>query len=117
LPKPSYTAVTMAYLLEQYPQHTFSLIVGQDNLENFTRWKNYQYILDGHHIYVYPRPDFANSEGSSPFEGHPHVHIMPAPLLDISATYIRSRIKNGQPIRYLVGPEVEAYIHSRKLYT
>ena len=116
LPKPSYTAVTLAHLTERYPDHTFSLIIGQDNLENFTRWKNYRAILEAHNIYVYPRPGFGNSDDPVQFEGHPHVHLMPAPLLDISATYIRSRIKAGKPIRYLVAPEVEAYINSRKLY-
>jgi len=117
LPKPSYTAVTLAHLQDKYPSHTFSLIIGQDNLENFSRWKNYQAILDAHHLYVYPRPGFGMTDAPTPFEGHAHVHLMPAPLLDISATYIRARIKAGQPIRYLVPAEVEAYITSRKLYS
>jgi nicotinate-nucleotide adenylyltransferase len=116
LPKPSYTAVTLAHLVERYPEHTFSLIIGQDNLENFSRWKNYSFILENYNLYVYPRPGFGNSDAPTPFEGHKHVHLMPAPLLDISATYIRARIKAGKPIRYLVAPEVEAYIDSRKLY-
>jgi nicotinate-nucleotide adenylyltransferase len=116
LPKPSYTAVSLAYLQEKYPDLTFSLIIGQDNLENFPRWKNYQFILEHHHLFVYPRPGFGTSDAPAPFEGHAHVHLMPAPLLDISATYIRSRIKAGKPIRYLVPPDVEVYIQTRKLY-
>ena len=115
LPKPSYTSVTLSYLTERYPQHTFSLIVGQDNLANFARWKNYQAILAAHELIVYPRP---GSLGQTPpgLAGHPKIHLMDAPLMDISATYIRSRIKAGKPIRYLVPPEVEVYIETRKLY-
>lgn len=115
LPKPSYTAVTLAYLAEKYPSYRFSLILGQDNLDNFSRWKNYETILANHHLFVYPR---TGHEVAVPgqFDGHPQVHRVEAPLLDISATYIRSRLKAGLPIRYLVPPEVEAYILSRHLY-
>ena len=42
MPKPSYTIDTLAYLSEKYPEREFSLIVGQDNLVHFKKWKNYQ---------------------------------------------------------------------------
>lgn len=114
LPKPSFTAVTLAHLRNKLPEARFSLIIGQDNLENFTRWKNYEAILAEHHLYVYPRPGASTPEA---FADHPHIHLVEAPMLDISATMVRQRVAAGQPIRYLVHPEVEAYIDSRKLYT
>ena len=55
LPQPSYTVVTLAHLQEKYPGHEFALIMGEDNLKNLHKWKNYEVILKNHHIYVYPR--------------------------------------------------------------
>ncbi len=56
LPVPSFTTDTLAYLKEKYPDRTFSLIMGQDNFETLEKWKNYEYILSHHEIYIYPRP-------------------------------------------------------------
>ncbi|MDO9262203.1 MAG: nicotinate (nicotinamide) nucleotide adenylyltransferase, partial [Flavobacteriaceae bacterium] len=53
LPTPSYTINTLAYLTEKYPNHQFSLIMGEDNLRNFHKWKNYEQILQNHFIYIY----------------------------------------------------------------
>ena len=55
LPKPSYTIDTLTYLQEKYPDHHFSLIMGEDNLRSFPKWKNYQEILSQVQLYVYPR--------------------------------------------------------------
>ncbi|HEX9599893.1 MAG TPA: nicotinate (nicotinamide) nucleotide adenylyltransferase, partial [Mariniflexile sp.] len=55
LPQPNYTINTLIYLQEKYPNYAFSLIMGEDNLKSFHKWKNYEVILENHHIYVYPR--------------------------------------------------------------
>src|SRR5690606_34261593 len=55
LPQPNYTVNTLAHLQEKFPHHEFSLIMGEDNLKSFHKWKNYHVILDNHDIYVYPR--------------------------------------------------------------
>ncbi len=112
LPKPSYTIHTLAHLTEKHPTKQFKVILGEDNLENFTKWKNYQQILDQYGLYVYPRPNVTNSALSR----HANVNMVDAPLLDISATYIRSCIKNNKSIRYLVPEEVENMIRSKKFY-
>ncbi len=111
LSRPSYTIDTLTYLSEKYPQHQFVLIIGEDNLEAFTKWKNYEKILEYYELYVYPRP------GAKPSEllTNPKVKSVAAPLLDISATYIRNNIKEGKSIRFLVTEQVEAYI-SKKLF-
>ena len=57
LPQPNYTVNTLAYLTEKYPKNEFSLIMGEDNLKSFHKWKNYEVILQNHDIYVYPRLD------------------------------------------------------------
>src|SRR4051812_341049 len=89
LPTPSYTINTLVHLKEKYPEHEFSLIMGQDNLKSFAKWKNYEEILKRFHIYVYPRPEV----GATEFDAHPHVHLTEAPMMDISSTFIRNAIK------------------------
>lgn len=113
LPKPSYTIDTLTYLGDKYPQHTFVLIIGEDNLNQFKNWKNYEQILEQYELYVYPRPVTTHSE----LRTHPKVRMVEAPLLEISATYIRGLVKQGKSIRYLVSKEVEELIRSRKFYS
>jgi len=112
MPKPSYTIDTLTYLSEKYPKHEFALIVGQDNLLSFTRWKNHQAILQHYSLYVYPRP------GSKPtdLQQHPKVNMVNAPMIDISATFIRDCVRNYRSIRYLVPPNVEQHILERKFF-
>ena len=113
LPKPSYTIDTLAYLSDKYPEHQFVLIIGEDNLVQFKNWKNYERILDQYGLYVYPRPESSDS----PLRSHSNVKMIDAPLLEISATYIRSLIKQGKSVKYLVSKEVEEIIVSRKYYS
>jgi nicotinate-nucleotide adenylyltransferase len=112
LPKPSYTVDTLAYLKEKYPQHEFVLIMGGDNLGTFHKWKNYQQILDNYQIYVYSRPKY----DLGPLAEHPQVRLFEAPMMDISASYIRKCIKDGKSIQYLVVDEVYEYINTSNLY-
>jgi nicotinate-nucleotide adenylyltransferase len=112
LPKPSYTIDTLTYIQEKFSQHEFRLIIGGDNLSQFKRWKNYEQILEYYGLYVYPRP---NSEISG-LEEHPNVTMVEAPLLDISATFIRNSIKDHKSVRYLVPREVEEYIIRKKFF-
>lgn len=112
MPKPSYTIDTLTVLQEKYPQHSFRLIIGEDNLDQFMRWKNADKILEYYGLYVYPRPDAKKSE----LIHHPKVKVVDAPLLDISATYIRDRIRENKSIKYLVPERVEEYILRKKFY-
>jgi nicotinate-nucleotide adenylyltransferase len=112
LPIPSYTIDTLTHLQEKHPKHEFAIIMGSDNLTNFKTWKNYDKILEYYSLYVYPRPNVAETE----FHTHPKVTLVKAPLLDISATYIRDSIKSGKSIRYLVPEAVEELIHRKKFY-
>ena len=55
LPKPNFTVNTLVVLEEKYPTVDFCLIMGEDNLKSFHKWKNFELILDRHSIYIYPR--------------------------------------------------------------
>ncbi len=118
LPVPSYTIDTLVHLSSKHREYRFSLIMGEDNLLTFQNWKNYKQILASHKLLVYPRPRINNSKKEilPEFLEHPDIVYIKAPLLEISATYIRERLSKGLPIRYLVPSRVEELIASRKLY-
>jgi nicotinate-nucleotide adenylyltransferase len=88
LPKPSYTSATLTYLREKYPLYEFSIIIGSDSFQNLSKWKNYETIINIYELIIYKRPGFeiTNDIGA-------RVLIMNAPLLEISATYIRELVK------------------------
>ncbi len=112
MPKPSYTIDTLVLLTEKHPKKEFSLIIGEDNLASFTKWKNHQQILENYGLLVYPRPNAK----PSPVKPHPKVQMVEAPLLDISATFIRNAIKEGRSIKYLVPEPVEGVIVGKGFY-
>lgn len=112
MPRPSYTVDTLTYLTDKFPDHQFKLIIGSDNLPSFHKWKNHEVILDNYGLYVYVRP--GNKKHA--LMDHGKVTVVEAPLLNISATYIRRCVKNGKSIRYLVPEAVEALIEGKKFY-
>ncbi len=112
LPKPSYTIDTLTYLKEKHPEKEFVLIMGGDNIATLHKWKNYETILANYQIYVYSRPKY----DSGPLVHHASVKTFEAPLMDISASYLRKCLKEGKSIQYLVPEEVFAYLSSSSLY-
>lgn len=114
LPQPSYTVNTLAHINEKYPQHEFSLIMGEDNLKSFHKWKNYDIILENHTIYCYPR--ISNGEIKSKFENHPKIHKIDAPIIEISATLIRQGIKNNKNVVPMLSVETWKYIDEMNFY-
>lgn len=126
LPKPSYTIHTLKHLEEKHPEHRFVLIVGEDNLRTFHKWKNHEAILEGHELYVYPRAytrqekdegvdpkDLEREEGVKAKEG---VHLFDAPVMKISASFIRKAISEGRDVRYLLTPPVLEYVREMHFY-
>ena len=111
LPKPSYTAHTLTYLQEKYPTHQFTVLMGSDSFQNLEKWKNAETIIKNYPIVVYNRPGFevTNTVGAD-------LTIMNAPLLEISATYIRECLQQGKSIKYLVPETVEAEIEKSGFY-
>lgn len=112
LPQPSYTADTLAYLTDKFPQHGFSLVMGSDNLETFHKWKNHETILNYHTIKVYQR----SGHDGGQYKDHPHVQMVDVPLLNISSSFIRKCIKNGVSVRYAIPGQELAYIEEMHLY-
>jgi nicotinate-nucleotide adenylyltransferase len=103
-------------LEEKYPEHTFSLIMGEDNLKSFHKWKNYEAILAHHEIYVYPRVGFTDENDNYLFKNHPKIHLIDAPVVELSSTAIREHIKKGKNVLPLLPPKVWEYIDHNNFY-
>ena len=114
LEQPNYTVNTLVHLEEKYPIHEFSLIMGEDNLKSFHKWKNYEAILEHHEIYVYPR--ISVEEENQEFKNHSKIHMIDAPVVEISSTAIRSNIKLGKNVRPLLPSKVWEYIDHNLFY-
>ncbi len=124
MPIPSYTSDTLAYLDDKYPEIEFSIIMGQDNLKTFPKWKNYKVILDNYRVWVYPR---VNTEYNSKHKvddelidelyTHEHVRLIKeVPVMAISSSFIRSLIKEGKEVKYLLSPPVLKYVQEMHFY-
>lgn len=123
LSKPSYTTNTLIQLKEKYPEHEFSLIMGEDNLRTFHKWKNHEYILDNHKLYVYPRvlteSEITEMNLHSPdnrYANHKNVIMCDAPVMKVSSSFIRKAIKEKKDVRYLLTDSVYNYVKEMHFY-
>jgi len=114
LPQPNYTVNTLAHLEEKYPDHEFALIMGEDNLKNFHKWKNYQVILELHDIYVFPR--ISDGKIETEFDEHPKIHHVNSPIMELSSTFIRKSIKKGKNVRPMLPENVWEYLDEMNFY-
>lgn len=114
LPQPNYTVNTLAHLQEKYPTNDFCLIMGEDNLRSFHKWKNSDVILENHEIYVYPR--ISNGDIAERYKDHPKINRIDAPIVEISSTFIRKSIKDSKNVRPLLAAKVWEYIDQMNFY-
>lgn len=110
--KPSYTFNTLELLSQSYPERSFFLIIGSDNLEEFHLWKNYEQILKKYQILVYPRKKVINN----PYAQAPNVKITKAPLIKVSSTQVRRFINGGSDVSNLIPARVQEFIYANGLY-
>ena len=108
--KPSYTYLTLRKIHTEYPQHSFALILGGDSIDDIKLWKNYEEILQNYTIYIYPRSK--KTENST----EKNIIYTNPPLLDISSTQIREKIKNKEDISNFVCSEVMERIEKEGWY-
>src|SRR5690554_3362668 len=115
LPQPNYTVHTLAHIRVKYGSDLyFSLIMGEDNLKGFHKWKNYEVILENYSIYVYPR--ISEGKLAEPFKDHPQIHRIAAPIMEISSTFIRNQIRLGKNIRPMLPEATWKYLDEMNFY-
>lgn len=112
MPKPSYTIDTLNRLAELYPDAEFYLICGMDNLACFDKWKKYQDILDNYNIIVYPRKGYDGGE----LINHKSVHIINAPEIEISSTFIRNAVAENKDVRHFMPETSYKYMTDMNFY-
>ena len=115
LPQPNYTINTLAVLSETHAnEYEFSLIMGEDNLKGFHKWKNYEVILEEYNIYIYPRVSSGSVDHQ--FKNHPKIHKVDAPIMEISSTFIRNNHKLGKNIKPMLPDVVWKYMDQMNFY-
>lgn len=115
LSQPNYTINTLVHLEEKFEgKYEFALIMGEDNLQHFHKWKNYEEILENYHIYIYPRVTDEDSENR--FIDHPKVHMTDSPIMEISSTFIRKGRKAGKDVRSMLPEAVWKYMDEMNFY-
>ena len=114
LPIPNYTINSLTLLEEKHPNKHFTLLMGEDNLVNFPKWKNYDLILERYELYVYPR----HSERPIPeqLQDHSKINLIDAPKIELSSSAIRTAIKKGQNVQPLLPPESWSYLDEMNFY-
>ena len=98
LPKPSYTWNTLHQLSEDYPDCEFFLLIGGDNWAHFERWRQWKDILRNYDVIVYPRDEYPGT--------------IDVPLLDVSSTEIRQKVRVGECISGLVPETIEKLVQT-----
>ena len=82
------------HLDEEYGEECrISLIMGEDNLKGFHKWKNYEAILENYDVYVYPR--ISERKVDHQFKDHQKIHKVAAPIMEVSSTFIRKNHDAG----------------------
>lgn len=114
LTKPSYTIDTLRHLVSIDPKHEFSIIMGEDNLSFLHKWKAIDQLLRDYDIWVYPRLN--SLERDDALRDHPRIKMVDAPIIEISATKIRTNQSEGKSIRYLVPDAVKEIIDANGWY-
>ena len=114
LPQPNYTITTLIHLKEKHPEKDFCLIMGEDNLKSFHKWKNYDAILEDYQIYVYPR--IAEGKVEHKFKNHQKIKKITAPIIEISSTLIRNGIKSNKIVQPMLPQKVWEYIDDMNFY-
>ncbi|NEW78337.1 MAG: nicotinate-nucleotide adenylyltransferase [Gelidibacter sp.] len=114
LPDPNYTTNTLIHMEEKFPNRQFCLLLGEDNLKGFQKWKNYESILKNYELYVYPRISKENVD--SQFLNHAKIHRLNAPIVEISSTFIRKAIKDKKDISTMLPSNVWKYMDEMNFY-
>jgi nicotinate-nucleotide adenylyltransferase len=117
----SYTIDTIKEIKDIYPNDELYFIIGSDSLLDLTSWKDFESLIKKTNFLICGRPEnteesILNKIDELTKEYNSNIIYIKGPLIEISSTLIRDRIKNEKSIKYLVTEEVEKYIYKNNLY-
>ncbi len=112
MPQPSYTIDTLARLEEKYPTKKFALIMGEDNLSHFHKWKNHEVIMERYALFVYPRLGARRNI----YHDHKNVHLVEAPQIEISSSFIRKSCAQGLDVKFFMPHQAWEYMDRMNFY-
>ncbi len=111
---PSYTVDTLRYFLAEYPDVTFTLLIGMDALNSLHLWRDPEKILEMVKVAAFNRGDISiTAEGSLWLN---RITLLEVPRMDLSSTLVRARVEQGHAYNSLVPFGVGDIIHREKLY-
>jgi nicotinate-nucleotide adenylyltransferase len=116
---PSYTSDTLELLRREAPGDEFFLILGGDQAAALPTWHEPEKVLERATVAAVERVGWSRSALGiklARLHGAERVRHVDMPVIQVSSTGLRRRVREGRPIRYLVPPEVEEYIGARELY-
>ena len=114
-PGKSYTIDTLRHLRRNMGENTkIFLIIGADNAVEMGDWFDPEGVLDLAHVLVAERSGFERARVDPAFKSR--MRFVETPLLDISSTAIRERVRTKRPISFFVPDAVADYIRTRGLY-
>lgn len=103
LPRPSYSINTLDYFSAKYPDAQFSLLMGADNFQSITRWREWERLLFSYPIYVYPRHGYSLSlDALAELPQTSEVHLMGAPRVEMSSSFIREVQDKGYSVDFFL---------------
>ena len=105
LSRPSYTMVTLEYLVTLYPDNLFYLLIGGDSLLTLPSWYRGEELMSRFPILVYPRGEVREVPVAMRSCGT--IQMVNAPLLEISSTYIREGKRVGKNMRFFEAARCE----------
>ena len=116
---PAYTSETLAALREDSRDDELFLILGGDQAASLGSWHEPERVLELATVVVFDRGSWGRNAigitiGRLP--GARSVRYLDMPLIQVSSSLIRRRVREGRPIRYLVPDSVAEYISSNDLY-
>ncbi|MDZ4228516.1 MAG: nicotinate (nicotinamide) nucleotide adenylyltransferase [Candidatus Levybacteria bacterium] len=120
----SYTIDTLRFLTKKYPQDNFCWIIGTDQVDSFTKWKEWKEIIDNFKLIVVPRTGFKKAEKeleniSKLVRAPKNIFLIDKkkfPPIYISSTLIRKKVRKDKSIVSMVPKKVGQYIIDHGLY-
>jgi nicotinate-nucleotide adenylyltransferase len=116
---PSYTVDTLEELKSSAPENELFLILGGDVAAGLPSWREPERVLSLATVAVAKRRGTARAAVDSALRSVPggeRAQFFRMPRIAVSSTFIRRRVRAGQPIRYLIPDAVAAYIDQHQLY-